>query len=463
VTSIRLAMNYADPLGANDTAHALAKDGKLSTTDLTFIAANFGNKDGKTLSTEKLVQAGFCHKDAVAIATANDGHHFRSLDVSFGSVAQAKVTTNYAAAGPNDTAHARARDGQLASADLRFIAENFGNKDGKTLSVLKLTQASFSQPDAKAIFARYRANRDLRDIPLDGPKAPVAPPGPAAPKAGSVHATAHPEPAHKGFFESVVDASAELGKGFVEGVVDNVVEIGQSAKDFAVNHPYITGAVVVGAAALVTVASGGIGGPAAAGVASGILTGLSYTGVAAGTVIATYKTGQGIGELADGHFEAAGKKFGGAGVEVALTFGPGQVVKRLKTATRVAEFQAKELQAFGKLGDEANQIFREMNATSQSFNQVLKTAPKIASRGLTKLESVPEIATGKVWTGAHQTFEKMERLEALEKLSHDVHNYTGIGELTTAKGSHAVHIVTGSAHEAHEAPGTKAHPKDHHK
>lgn len=525
--TIRLAMNYADPLGANDTAHARAKDGQLSVADLRFIAANFGNKDGKTVSTEKLLQAGFCHKDAVAIAVANQHHPFQNLTLSLGKAATVAVNTDYGAGGANDTAHARAADGLLTKADLRFIAETFGNKDGKTLSVVKLTQAGFTTADAKAIFAQYRVHRDLRDIALQTRDSTAAPPPARAVLTttyadGSVNDTAHaragkgrlttddlrfiaatfgnkdgqtlsagkltqagftpadaqaimgqyhahqrtlapidltrpsvataPPPAEKGFIESVADATTAFGKGFVDGIVDDVVEIGVAAKDFAVEHPYVTAAVVVGAAALVTVASGGVGGPVAAGVASGILTGLSYTGVAAGTVIAAYKAGDGINDLAHGRYEQAGEKFGGASVEAALTFGPGQVVKRLKTASQVAEFQAKELQAFGKLGDETNQILREMNATGQEFNQMAKAAPKLVRRGLKTLPTAPEVGTKGVWTGAHHAAERAEKLESLEKLAHDVHNYTGAGEMTTSKGKHAVHIVIGGGDHGESHP-----------
>jgi hypothetical protein len=158
--SIQTKANYAEYRSRNDTAHAVAKDGELSAQDLKMIAANFGDKDGKTVTVEKLEQAGFFKADAKAIATHHKELPFKPIALEF-AVSQASLTGDYAYVVSSDSmAEAVSGDKMLTKDELRTIARL--KNDGK-LSVDDLKAAGFTDADAKEIYAKvgYAMNQAL--------------------------------------------------------------------------------------------------------------------------------------------------------------------------------------------------------------------------------------------------------------------------------------------------------------
>jgi hypothetical protein len=297
---LNLSGNYGYTMWASNKAQELADDGKLSTADLKNIAATVGNKDGQ-ISAKELEEAGFNAADAKAIFEQLKKTGWKEISVSFDpSMLQklAKQTTQAANTAVQTTKAFVATTGAVVNQAAQKAVNTVKTAVVATGKVIEQTATKIATT-AKTV----------------------------AVATGKVVANAAAKTVETA--KTVAANTKTFVKATGTGIAHGASHLAHAVTDFAKEHPVITGAIVVGAAALITVASGGVAGPVAAGMASSVLSGIGTAGLVGGGAITAIKTGQSVYFAAKGDYQKAGEKFGEGLFEAGATFVPGAAIKGL--------------------------------------------------------------------------------------------------------------------------------------
>jgi hypothetical protein len=410
---VGLEKNYGYTMWASNKAEEVADDGKITKSEIADIAKNCGNKDGK-LDENDLVDAGFSHADAKRIFNELKRTGFQEVAVDFeksllqkgvaatgavvGQVKQ-QVTTKVAEIKKEAVAVVGQVKQEVAAkyqAVKKTVGEVKAHVAQKYEAVKKATIAKVGEIKEGAARLYTQAKKDLKAIGTE-----------------IAHTAKH-----------VVHNAAEFGKGVGHGIVHAGEHLVHGVVDFAKEHPVITGAIVIGAAALITVATGGVGGPVAAGIAGSILSGMSTGGMILGGGIAVVKGGQSLYEgVVKGDWEKAGERFGEGAFEAAVTFAPGAALKGVKNLVHSTEAVAKGLKATGDL-----------------------------------VQDVEKLA--EIEVKAAELFSKAGNLHTMEKILHTGHELFEAHEISSVKVKEVLHLGTeGFEHVfggGHEAPAPEA-------
>jgi hypothetical protein len=417
---VGLEQNYGYTMWASNKAQEVADDGKITKAELTDIAKHSGNEDGR-LDENDLVDAGFSRNDAKKIINELRRTGFQEVSVNFErsmlqkGVAATGQMANNAVAGTVKAYHqAEAAVGHAVHQVATKVAE-VKKEVTAVVGQVKQQAAATYQAVKKTV---GEVKQQVAQTYHQAKTAVVAKAGEV--KEGAARLYVQGKQQVKAIGTEIANTAKQVAHNtgeFVTGVGHGIAHAGShlvhGVAEFAKEHPVITGAVVVGAAALITVATGGVGGPVAAGVASAMLSGLSYGGIALGTAITAVKVGQSAVEGYHGNWEQAGEKFGEGVFEAAVTFAPGAGLKGLEKMAHAAHHSAHAMKATADL-----------------------------------VESVEKVA--EIEAKAAQLANQAGNLHTMEKIVHGVHEVFEAHEITSVKAPEAFHVAT-------EVVGDSAH------
>ncbi|MBC7544528.1 MAG: hypothetical protein H7338_17540 [Candidatus Sericytochromatia bacterium] len=313
--TVSLASSTSYTMWASNKAQEVAHDGKISTGELKQIAKEFGTSE-KLPDAGVLMKAGFNSEEANNIVKALKVTGWATLGVTFkpSALSQLADAAKVVAKVAINTTVSVATGGLVTNgaAQIHAQAKQFvaaagvvKEKVGEVYTQVK-TKVVATVGDVKVKAAQFRD--------------------------GAVNTVVKIAKAKAAFDEGV----ATFGKGVVHGAVHAAEHLAHSTVAFVKSHPVIATGILLTAAVVITVATGGLGGVAVAGAASSLLSGIGTAGMIAGSVVVAGKAVQTVGELAKGNIEKAGEKFGEGLFEAAVTFAPGAAIKGLKSIHHTA-------------------------------------------------------------------------------------------------------------------------------